>query len=924
MLQMLILAGDSFPSRLARLSKGSCAQRASRATIDIAVLVYSGVCMRINRPSSSRHQRCECEYLFPVEIRSAINLAVAQAKFLVALALVSSAFAEPSGSIYTLDKHIVREEIATVRFSPSGEVLVYEHVPPYDTLGDYGANYNIRPRFGAHIYFVERNNPSSPRMLFSQRQGMGCWIGDFSPSGNRLAYYCLEQGQVTAGIYDFESEENQRFDFTPYFSDWRLSSSPIWLSDDRLLYVALPPGSQPYEVVQRRHAGNQIDTRRQQAWLGKLSVTVLKSGTQLNKSVPLEGELLLVDLAADTVDSIADGLFVDLVVSQSSGRIAAFRQWTAVQPDPDRPVVGYHLGRLEPVVIDIHSRSVTPMCQACGGVSRTITWSDDGNSVVFFGHSVFESVTAGRYAVFELDSRGVTQFEHRGLSLSPKRGREFYHEPEKAYLVNGKLLVYARRLANENAQPAFYTSSTVVDGLATDSEWHVLDRNGSSTTLTAKSTPSSPIVLATHERGLTLLLNGKIVRVSTGGVIQSVGVAKGNLTLPYRSYNAWQDRPTPKPEQILISDDLGEGVVFVNLADDSMHSLALPSETSQVLAATSTGRAAAVLHVGANNLTSLSLVTANIKVSNVVSINEHLVGIKDPTWTSRTYKFKAEELTSCALLPPDYDKNRKYPTIVSVYPGVSPGCTSQAYRNANRIGTRMQGMGLHLLASQGYVVIRPTIPYVLMHGPDGPMEHLTDLVNAATDVFVNEGISKSDQLGLYGFSNGGVAALWVLTQTDRFKTAVVGHSWVNATSHYGNNGRHVILSDFPEFDRHSSSVNQYEQHDSWPYAMGGTLWTHANKYVKNSPLFIADRIDVPLLIYHSDLDSGFPRGEFDQLFTALYRLGKDAEYLHYWGEGHGPNSPENIVHLWERIFDWYGVFLGARSRIALDQGSTMH
>lgn len=47
----------------------------------------------------------------------------------------------------------------------------------------------------------------------------------------------------------------------------------------------------------------------------------------------------------------------------------------------------------------------------------------------------------------------------------------------------------------------------------------------------------------------------------------------------------------------------------------------------------------------------------------------------------------------------------------------------------------------------------------------------------------------------------------------------------------------------------------------------------------------------PVMLIHSDTDR-FGLHEFDQLFGALFRLGKEARYLRYWGEGHGVAAPQ--------------------------------
>jgi dipeptidyl aminopeptidase/acylaminoacyl peptidase len=53
-----------------------------------------------------------------------------------------------------------------------------------------------------------------------------------------------------------------------------------------------------------------------------------------------------------------------------------------------------------------------------------------------------------------------------------------------------------------------------------------------------------------------------------------------------------------------------------------------------------------------------------------------------------------------------------------------------------------------------------------------------------------------------------------------------------------------------------------------------------------SPMHHAERIDVPLLVIHGELDSNVPLGEALQIVDLLTRLGRPVEYLQLDGEGH--------------------------------------
>jgi hypothetical protein len=57
------------------------------------------------------------------------------------------------------------------------------------------------------------------------------------------------------------------------------------------------------------------------------------------------------------------------------------------------------------------------------------------------------------------------------------------------------------------------------------------------------------------------------------------------------------------------------------------------------------------------------------------------------------------------------------------------------------------------------------------------------------------------------------------------------------------------------------------------------------------------------MIVQGDLDYvAIQQGE--EFFNSLYRQGKRAEFVRYWGEGHVLESPANIRDMWRRIEAW--------------------
>ena len=61
---------------------------------------------------------------------------------------------------------------------------------------------------------------------------------------------------------------------------------------------------------------------------------------------------------------------------------------------------------------------------------------------------------------------------------------------------------------------------------------------------------------------------------------------------------------------------------------------------------------------------------------------------------------------------------------------------------------------------------------------------------------------------------------------------------------------------------------------------------NAQKYIENSPVFFADKINTPLLIQFGDEDGAVPWTQGIELYLAMRRLEKDCVFLQYRGEPH--------------------------------------
>lgn len=289
--------------------------------------------------------------------------------------------------------------------------------------------------------------------------------------------------------------------------------------------------------------------------------------------------------------------------------------------------------------------------------------------------------------------------------------------------------------------------------------------------------------------------------------------------------------------------------------------------------------------------------------AEVMSINRYIADIKRGRRMLIEYRGgNGESLTGVVLLPPEYQPGRKYPVLTWVYAG-------ETYRNANAnsyvLANRpASSLNMQVLAARGYVVLFPSIPLPADTLVRDQYLEIPRAVLAAVDRLVELGIADSDRIAVGGHSNGGYTTNVIIAQTSRFKAAITMAGVSNLTSNYGVFDARFRYTDMAARD----GTFQMNWAEAGQAGLRAPLTENLWAYIRNSPLFYADRIQTPLLLIHGDQDLS-PMTEAEQLFTSLYRQGKRARFVRYWGEGHTIGaSPANTRHMWGEIVAWLDEF----------------
>ena len=240
------------------------------------------------------------------------------------------------------------------------------------------------------------------------------------------------------------------------------------------------------------------------------------------------------------------------------------------------------------------------------------------------------------------------------------------------------------------------------------------------------------------------------------------------------------------------------------------------------------------------------------------------------------------EVEGVILKPVGFEAGKKYPTLV-----IAHGGPSGAYVNNNRIGGLEGGQ---VWANRGWVVFYPNPRGSTNYGEKFLRANVDDWgggdykdIMTGVDALVARGIADPDKLAHIGWSYGGYMTAWVITQTSRFKAAMVGAGLTNMWSMYGTN-------DIP------STLIAY---------FGGI----PNKetlplYLDRSAMSHIDNVTTPTLILHGANDERVPIGQPMELYRGLKDRGKPTELVFYPREGHGISEYYHQLDRMQRTYDW--------------------
>ena len=237
--------------------------------------------------------------------------------------------------------------------------------------------------------------------------------------------------------------------------------------------------------------------------------------------------------------------------------------------------------------------------------------------------------------------------------------------------------------------------------------------------------------------------------------------------------------------------------------------------------------------------------------------------------------------------PQNFDPKKKYPIIFYFYERDADGLY-----NYRAPAPSASTVNVPYFVSNGYLVFDPNIYYKTGE----PGQSAYNSVVSAAKYLAKMPWVDSTRMAIQGQSWGGYQVAYLVTKTNIFRAAGAGAPVANMTSAYGG-------------IRWGTGLNRQFQYEKTQSRIGATLWQRPDLYIKNSPLFAADKIATPLLIMHNDADGSVPWYQGIELFTALRRLGKKVWLLEYNGEDHNLVERKNRKDLSVRLSQFFDYYL---------------
>ena len=790
-------------------------------------------------------------------------------------ALCCALIAAPVGAApFTVDDLLRVETRGDTAISPDGRWLVIQfHLGQASAPRfDYDA---LHPYAVSRLRLVDLTHPGPATPLVAEDPGTGYVPGPFSPSGRHMMVHRLRDHLWESGIVDLATRQVRWFGVGVELPI--LGRTAAWRSETEIVAFVSPPQDPPFRL--RMASGpmaNRITAWRKTTVEGGPSVTVLGSGRYLDRGAATKlRSLVKIDADSGRLQTLATGEFLDLEISATGRLVAAVKEGADVQPGALEVVRGgTAVRRRNLILVDLNTGAVRTPCSACDLSPHLLAWSPLGEQLLIYARHSGQAVENGRLILIDAAARRGGAAVKTVEQVRPKLDytNEGY-EIVQAGWIGSRPMVMGRPA---EASPTM------------DPVW--LDVGQGRATNPFAQLPATPDLLTADPQGRVIAIAGgrawrfdASLTASLGDSLPFAPLSSSTLGEGSRGQVA-----RLRPGDHLIGQSAG------GLLDLTFHGQRALGVSPKGLLLTSTLGAAITAQRDSHGVQTLSVSQEGVAVT-VLTLNRPLGSIDFGALRSVTHKGPGgQTLTSWVVLPPGWTKDHLPPLIVIPYPSRA-GFSAASPPIDAQPGTGLTTVASQVLAGHGYAVLYPSV--LRNQIANEPSAGLADQILAAVDAVGAAGLADSRRVALWGHSFGGHAVLSAATQSDRFSAIICTSGVSDLFSIWGEFGGLRPEDGF--------SINAGSGYlETGQMRVGATPWQAPDRYVRNSPLLHADKITAPVLLGYGDRDV-FSAAQGEEMFSALYRQGKDAKLLTFWGEGHVVLAPNNVRRLYAEALDWF-------------------
>jgi dipeptidyl aminopeptidase/acylaminoacyl peptidase len=196
----------------------------------------------------------------------------------------------------------------------------------------------------------------------------------------------------------------------------------------------------------------------------------------------------------------------------------------------------------------------------------------------------------------------------------------------------------------------------------------------------------------------------------------------------------------------------------------------------------------------------------------------------------------------------------------------------------------------HFFTAHGFAVFRPNMRGSWGHGTafadavlgDMGGKDFQDILNGI-EYLVKQGKIDTNRVCIGGWSNGGFLSAWAVTQTNRFRAAMMGAG----------------ISDWQNMHAQTNII------DADILLLGADPSEQPEVYHQHSPITYVGRVSTPTLILHGENDPSVPVAQAYAFYQALHARSIPVECVVYPREGHGLSETAHARDSLLRQLRWF-------------------